>query len=159
MTFECLGVDLGGDDCFLDSVIEVMDLDEAAEASEFVEAEASLDAGDRERIAEAGLRCQGASAEVAACVTDAMRDEFGDAVFEVANRSWAFSRRATTDRGLDHRCSTADTIEPPDPGAVPSGLRVLHALHRRGMVRGRPCCLCAGAHCTSCSGCPGAQRP
>jgi hypothetical protein len=54
-----------------------------AEASlrELAAAEASFGADDREAIAEASLRCQGASPEVAACVTRAMRREFGDDVF------------------------------------------------------------------------------
>jgi hypothetical protein len=51
---------------------------------ELVAAGSSLDAAGREAVAEASLRCQGASEDVAACVTDAMRREFGQDVFEAA---------------------------------------------------------------------------
>ena len=78
--FECLGADVGSEGCLVDAMTEIMDL-ESANAAEFIDAEAALDAGDRERIAEAGLRCRGMSAEVATCVTDSMRREFGKEVF------------------------------------------------------------------------------
>ena len=116
MTFECMGADLGGDDCLVDAVIEIMDLGDGAEAVEFVEAEASLDEGGREQIAEAGLRCQGASAEVAACVTDAMREEFGDDVFESRTGPGLSADGQQRIGALISDCSTG-TSEPGGPGA------------------------------------------
>jgi hypothetical protein len=57
-------------------------LDDEGTMRELVAAEAALDAAGREAIAEASLVCQGATEAVAACVTDAMRREFGQDVFE-----------------------------------------------------------------------------
>ena len=62
----------------------LLNADGTASLRELVAAESSLDAAGREAIAEASLRCQGASEEVAACVTDGMRREFGQDVFEAA---------------------------------------------------------------------------
>jgi hypothetical protein len=52
---------------------------------ELVAAGSSLDAAGREAVSEASLVCQGASEEAASCVTDAMRREFGQDVFEAAS--------------------------------------------------------------------------
>jgi len=49
---------------------------------ELAKAASSLDAAGREAVAEASLRCQGASEAVAACVTDAVRREFGKDIFD-----------------------------------------------------------------------------
>ena len=94
-----------------------MDLGDGAEAVEFVEAEASLDGDAREQIAEAGLRCQGASGEVAACVTDAMREEFGDDVFESRTGPGLSADGQQRIGALITECSTGAS-EPGGPGAV-----------------------------------------
>lgn len=111
LTAECMGADLGGDECVLDSVIEIMGLDDLSDASDFVEAESSLDAGDRERMAEASLQCQGASAEVASCVTDAMREEFGEDVFESRTGPGLSDEVRQRIEVLNAECATSDPSE------------------------------------------------
>ena len=63
---------------------------------------------DREAIAKASLRCQGASEEVAACVTDAMRREFGADLFEARRLELSpeDQRRLAT---LTAECAEAET--------------------------------------------------
>lgn len=114
LLFQCLGAEAGSDQCLLDAVSEIMNLD-GANAVDFVEAEAELDAQDREQLAEAGMQCRGMSADVATCVTDSMKAEFGDDVFESRIGPQVSPDGQRQVAAMSAECATTSSVE--DPGA------------------------------------------
>ena len=111
----CLGAAVGDDECLVDALSEITGAD-GRDARALVEAEARLDASDRERIAQAGLRCQGASEEVAVCLTTGMRREFGEDVF--APRAGPELSDAQRTRVDEMRSECTTSALPPEPATA-----------------------------------------